>query len=539
MIKFSLKEKNISYFNFFVVFWATIFIAHYYFFNGIPNFICNDSFQYLSIAHDIYNDKKSTGLINYALDLYYDELALFNYDFNELKPYHFPSYSAFLSIFYYIYDNHNFVIYFSQYLSFLIFSISTFLVLSHYHKKQTALFLTLICFFCTAIIHYISDSGKEILCSGLAMLGIYLGLYYKNRNSLKIILILSIIFTFLSITRNFYLVLSFLIFAFRALPSKYKEKDFEETLKTKLTFFFLVFLIPLLAYIYCYYFIEIHLFIFDNRTQIYGGKNLKDLFLRTFSNLFLGIFIFLTQYFQYIIDSFKLNGFMVLFGLYQTFGFSVIGICFYFKKEIKNFFVKKNIKVSKLLIINLFFLLLLLAIITRFSFVGYRLTMGYLPLAFMFFYQTFFFQKDFKKIRFFKNFDTIFFIVFIVINFIFNISFLLENKNSAIESKKLNDYAKSIIADTNSKKIVASSDYFNNSYLMPLMHQYSSDIYFFSSWRYKNLCEDLINYHEHKIDFDIIFASSDFEQEKCDFVETNFYLKTIDSYGAIYIKNPN
>ncbi len=539
MIKFSLKERNISYINFFVVFWATIFIAHYYFFNGIPNFICNDSFQYLSIAHDIYNDKKSTGLINYALDLYYDELALFNYDFNELKPYHFPSYSAFLSIFYYIYDNHNFVIYFSQYLSFLIFSISTFLVLSHYHKKQTALFLTLICFFCTAIIHYISDSGKEILCSGLAMLGIYLGLYYKNRNSLKIILILSIIFTFLSITRNFYLILSFLIFAFRALPSKYKEKDLEENFNTKLTFFFLVFLIPLLAYIYCYHFIEIHLFIFDNRAGFYGGKNLKDLFLRTFSNLILGIFIFFTQYFQYVIDSFKLIGMTTLFGLYQTFGFSLIGICFYFKREIKNFFVKKNIKVSKLFIVNLFFALLLLSVIVRFSLLGYRLTMGYLPIVFMLFYQTFFFQKDFKKIRFLKNFATIFFIFFIFVNFTYNILFLVAHKNSTQESKKLNDHAKSIIAETNSKKIVASSDYFNIAHLMPHMHQYSSDIYFFSSWKYKNLCEDLMNYHEHKIDFDIIFASREFNKEKCDFVETNFYLKTIDSYGAIYIKNPN
>ncbi len=539
MIKFSLKEKNINYVYFFVVFWVAIFIANYYFFNGIPNFICNDSFQYLSIAHDIYNDKKSTGLINYALDLYYDELALFNYDFNELKPYHFPSYSAFLSIFYYIYDNHNFVIYFSQYLSFLIFSISTFLVLSHYHKKQTALFLTLICFFCTAIIHYISDSGKEILCSGLAMLGIYLGLYYKNRNNLKIILILSIIFTFLSITRNFYLILSFLIFVFRALPSKYKEQDLEETFKTKLTFLFLVFLIPLLAYIYCYHFIEIHLFIFDNRTDFYGGKNLKDLLLRAFNNLFLGILTFFTLYFQYNIDSFKLNGLMGLFGLFQTFGFSLIGIYFYFKVEIKNFFIKRSIKITKLFIINLFFLLLLLAVIVRFSLLGYRLTMGYLPIVFTLFYQTFFFQKNFKKIQFFKNFSTIFFIVFIIINFVYNISFLVHNKNSAMKSKKLNDYVKSIIVETNSKKIVASSTYFNNSHLMPLMHKYSSDIYFFSTWRFHNLCEDLMNYHEHKIDFDIIFSSGKFEKDKCDFVEKNFYLKTVDSYGAIYIKKPN
>jgi len=539
MIKFSLKEKNINYIYFFIVFWMIIFIANYYFFNGIPNFNCNDSFQYLSIAHDIYNDKKSTGLINFALDLYYDELALFNYDFNELKPYHFPSYSAFLSIFYFIYDNHNFVIYSSQYLSFLIFSISTFLVLSHYHKKQTALLLTLLCFFCTAIIHYISDSGKEILCSGLAMLGIYLGLYYKNRNSLKIILILSIIFTFLSITRNFYLLLSFLIFVFRALPSKYKEKDFEESLKTKLTFFFLVFLIPLLAHIYCYYFIEIHLFIFDNRTDIYGGKNLKDLLLRIFNNLFLSFFIFFSQYFQYIIDLFNSNSIMMIFGLYQSFGFSLIGIYFYFNKEIKNFFINRSIKITKLFIINLFFTLLLLAIIVRFSLLGYRLIIGYLPIVFMIFYQVFFFQKDLKKIQFFKNISTIFFIVFIFINFTFNILFLVTYKNSSRASKRLNDYVKSIIAETNSKKIVASSDYFNASYQMPLIHQYPRDIQLLSSWKEKNLCEDLMNYHEHKIDFDIIFANNKFEKKECEFINKNFYLKTIDSYGAIYIKKPN
>ena len=57
-------EKNITYFYFFAFIWAIFFIIQYYFFNGIPHFISNDSFQYLSIAKDIYRDKKSTGLIN-------------------------------------------------------------------------------------------------------------------------------------------------------------------------------------------------------------------------------------------------------------------------------------------------------------------------------------------------------------------------------------------------------------------------------------------------------------------------------------------
>ena len=519
-----------------MVFWAIIFIAHYYFFNGIPNFICNDSFQYLSIAHDIYNDKKTTGLINFALDLYYDELALFNYDFNNLKPYHFPSYSAFLSLFYYIYNNHNFVIYFSQYLSFLIFSISSFLILSHYHKKNTAFLITLICFFCTAIIHYISDSGKEILCSGLAMLGIYLGLYYKKRNSLAIILILSIIFSFLAVTRNFYLLLSFLIFAFRALPSKYTENDIVENFRTKSTFFFFVFLIPLIAYIYCYHIIEIHLFIFDNRTDFYGGKNLRDLFKRVFSNLLIGIFLFFTQYFQYAFDSFKSKGVIGLFGLFQTFGISLIGLCFYFNGELKNFLNNKKIKISKLFIINLFFTILLLGIIFRFCTLGYRLTMGYLPIVFMIFYQNFFQKKDFKKIKYSENYKTIFLIFFIFVNFIYNILFFKEDVNSGLEFKKINDYAKSIIAETNSKKIVAYSSYFSK-HMMPFFYEYPKDLYFFSSWREKNLCADLMNYHEHKVDFDIIFGNKSYKE--CDFINKNFYLKTTNPNGVIYIKKPN
>jgi hypothetical protein len=179
---------------------------------------------------------------------------------------------------------------------------SSFLVINNYQKKSTAFLLTIICFCCSPIILYISDSGKEILCSGLGMLGIYLGMYYKKRNNLIIIITLSLIFTFLSITRNFYLLLAFFIYIYRAIPTKYKVDDIKETLKTKSIFFFFVFLIPLMAYIYCYYFIEIHLFIFDNRTSIYGGRNFDDLIFRIMTNLIMGVFVFFVQYIQYFFD---------------------------------------------------------------------------------------------------------------------------------------------------------------------------------------------------------------------------------------------
>jgi len=541
MPNFLQQEKNIIYFCFFAIIWALFFVIQNYFFNGIPHFISNDSFQYLSIAKDIYRDKKSTGLINYALDLYYDELALFNYDFNNLKPYHFPSYSAFLSLFYFIYNNDNFVIYASQYLSFLIFSFSSFLVINNYQKKSTAFFLTLICFFCSPIILYISDSGKEILCSGLAMLGIYLGMYYKKRNTFLTIIALSFIFTFLSITRNFYLLLAFLIFIFRAIPSKYKTDDIKETLKTKSIFFFFVFLIPFLAYIYCYYFIEIHLFIFDNRTSIYGGRNLDDLIYRIMTNFFMGFFVFFVQYFQYFLNGFQFNIFSSLFILYQIFVFTLLGFCLYLKAELKNILLNKKIKISKLFIINLFFVILFSAIIIRFSALGYRLTLGYLPIMFMIFYQTFSFKNLLKKSQFFSNFFSIILVFFLIINLIFNIKFSENIIPIVTKSEEVNNYVKNKIEATKSKNVVAQIIYFKESHYMPLLHKYPSNINFLSNWQIenKNLCEDLKNYHEHGVNFDIIFTKSEYNEKNCQFIDENFYLEDKNEYGLVYLKKPS
>jgi hypothetical protein len=541
MPNFLQQEKNIIYFCFFAIIWAMFFVIQNYFFNGIPHFISNDSFQYLSIAKDIYRDKKSTGLINYALDLYYDELALFNYDFKNLKPYHFPSYSAFLSLFYFIYNNDNFVIYASQYLSFLIFSISSFLVINNYHKKSTAFFLTIICFCCSPIILYISDSGKEILCSGLGMLGIYLGMYYKKRNNLLIIIVLSIIFTFLSITRNFYLLLAFLIFIFRAIPSKYKTDDAKETLKTKSIFFFFVFLIPLIAHIYCYYFIEIHLFIFDNRTSIYGGRNLDELIFRIMTNFLMGFFVFFVQYIQYFLDNFNYSNSTALFNLYQTLGFTIIGFYFYFKTEIKNIFINKNIRISRLFIVNLFYLILFSAIIVRFSVLGFRLTIGYLPLAFMTVYQSFSFKNLLKKTQFSSNIFSKFIVFFLIINFFYNIKFSENAIPKITKSEEVNNYVKNKIDATKSKNVVAQINFFRESHYMPLIYKFPPDVYFLSHWHFenKNLCEDLTNYHEHNLDFDIIFTRTIFNEKNCDFINENFYLYENNQYGFVYLKKPS
>ena len=220
----------------------------------------------------------------------------------------------------------------------------------------------------------------------------------------------------------------------------------------------------MIGYIYCYHFLEIHLFIFQNRTDIYGGNNLDDLAFRILTNLFMGFFVFFTQYFRYYLDGFRILDLTSLFGLYQIFGFTIFGFYYYFKKELKNIILKKNIKISKLLVINVFFIILFFSIIVRFSSLGYRLTIGYLPLVFMIFYQTFNFKNLLKKSRFSDNIFSIFLIFFLLLNFFYNIKFSQNTISSVARAEKINNYAKSQIEKFNAKKIITDRDYFNASF---------------------------------------------------------------------------
>ncbi|MBM3590082.1 MAG: hypothetical protein FJX30_01730 [Alphaproteobacteria bacterium] len=415
-MNYSKKLYPNSYYLYFLLFfWAVIFSLEYLYRNGIPFFVCNDSFQYLTIARNIFLSGEISGVTNYALDFYYDEIALFGYDLSNIKPYHFPSYSIFLSLFYHIFDNHNFVIYTSQYIAFIIFSFSSFLVLSQYLNKTKSLTITLLSMVSTPIIIYISDSGKEILLSGLSLLVIYFGLYHKNKYSLKIQFFLCFILSLMSITRSFYLILALLIFCYNFIPKKYlnnesseSEKRFSNN-KEIILYFALIFLIPLCAYIFCYYYLELNLFIYDNRSDIYGGKSIKDLALRTFNNLFIGVIYYFVQYFQFVmVDNFKIKGINSLFYLFAPWGLSLITLGIYFLEQIKIIYATRTLKISKFLIIKIFFGLVIFSIIVRFSANGYRLTIGFMPIIYYYLYKKFFYEK--------KLIQKSFLIFFIMIN---------------------------------------------------------------------------------------------------------------------------
>lgn len=525
-------KKNHIFFVLFAIFWLLIFLIEYFLRSGHPYFICNDSFQYLSIAKNIYQKNQLTNITQYALDLYYDELALFNYDFSAIKPYHFPSYSIFLSIFYYIYNNDNFVIYSSQYLSFLIFSYFSFLIFRYYLDIKKSLILVFLVIFSTTIFTYISDSGKEIICSGLSIMAIYLSLYSPKKNLPYIKIILCLTLIFLVITRYFYLVLGFLIVFYNWLPANLKDDENSLSFRAKIADLLLLFLIPLSFYIFFYYFQNFHLFIFDNRTDIYGGKTISDFVFRFVSNSVVAFFMYFIMFFQIIQDGFVIKNFTLLFSLFQIYGISVIGMITYFIHRLKNF--KNHKKITKLLIVTLFFSAILFAVIIRFGLMGYRLIMAYIVFSVLIIYQSFF---DKKTLRFANNeFLKYFFVILLISNLLINIVILKGYSSINKDNYNKNNYALDYVQKFKPKFILAESSFFM-PHSMPFFHLYPSETYFYNNWGFENMCADLENYHYHKINFDMIFTKKLFNENNCEFANKNFKLIDFSQYGYIYYAN--
>lgn len=536
-MKFLKNLNNFRVFTLLSILWLAIFIIFFLYFDKEIFFICNDSFQYLSIAKKIHQEGTFTKLVNFALDLYYDELAIFNYDFNNIKPYHFPSYSAFLSLFYHLSNNDKIVAYLSQYIAFLIFSISSFLILSNYLTKKEALLISVLSMIFSPIIYYVSDTGKEIICSGLSLLVLYLTLYKKNNLNPFNLVLSCLILTFLSVTRSFYLLMSLLIAIYLIMPPKYK-KDFsnpELSLKIKTFILTLLFLIPLISYIYCYFYLDLHFFAYDNRTDIYGGKSIDDLFLRILNNFFLSYPASFINLFNNGVERIFL---IAIIHLYLIFFIVSNGLFAYLYFNIKKFKFKisstniKKIKISRLGILTLFNIAILTSVSIRFGIAGYRLLISYTPFVFLIFYQILIIDHDkTKKFKIGLYISGSILLIFLYNNFL-NLSYYkLLNKNIINVNKSI--IAK--IENTKSKKIIIDNLYPNSFTSLPLFNLYPDDIYFFSTWRVEELCDNLKKYHEKNLNFDLVFLKKEFKN--CDFFNQTFTLNEINQFGFVYLKN--
>jgi hypothetical protein len=258
--------------------------------------------------------------------------------------------------------------------------------------------------------------------------------------------------------------------------------------------------------------------------------------MRIFTNL-LGILVFFCQYFEIIKNKFQFNGLLGFFGYYNIFGISSLFLANYFIKQIKLFFIKKNILITKTLLINLFFLMMSLSIIIRFNLLGYRLLIGIAPFIVLAIYQSDFVQEAlFAKIPKSKNLKFILLAIILAITLIFNIAFIITKKNSFQKIDEIEHYTLKKIYEFNAKNILSSIGYFKLSHNMPLFFLYPRDNSFLIIWNPDYFCEDLYNYHQHNIDFDIIFFEHD-PRKNCLFIEKNFILEEENEFGFTFIRN--
>ncbi len=174
---------------------------------------------------------------------------------------------------------------------------------------------------------------------------------------------------------------------------------------------------------------------------------------------------------------------------------------------------------------------MILFIITRFSANGYRLTMGFMPFAFLFFYQNFIKNNKFKYLLYF----------FIFTLFVYLMDFNRIYHNYSRQNYQKNLHIKELIAKFDARKVAIDANFFQFNYLLPIYYHYNNNIYFFSFFNPSFLCDELQNYKQHFIDFDMIFVNYEqnlflnYSTDNCRFIIDNFQIVEINKYGYAYL----
>ena len=95
--------------------------------DGRSFFLINDSYgYYFTEAKNIYRQGSIHDISKLILNLYFDQIKQVNYDLTQAKPYHFPIYSSYLSLFFHFSENEFFIIALSAFFPCLIMLITKF-----------------------------------------------------------------------------------------------------------------------------------------------------------------------------------------------------------------------------------------------------------------------------------------------------------------------------------------------------------------------------------------------------------------------------
>jgi hypothetical protein len=486
--------------------------------DGRSFFLINDSYgYYFTEAKNIYRQGSLHDISKLILDLYFDQIREANYDFAQIKPYHFPVYSSYLSIFFHFSENEFFIVALSEFFPCLIMLYFSYLILINYFSSKKSFTIIVLAFLCSPIVIFTCDSNAEIFAGSLIILSFYLGLFAKKREGFLYYFCYFLVNSILFLRIKFLVGISILCLIYRILPIKYTEEN--KKIEKKNIIFLLIFAIFLPSAISYYAYENLNLHLHDDHDfkHLFSFEKIYDLFDRLVVNLF-----------QILVTNLWYGAVFLTF---------VIGLFFYWHEIYKIFLLRK---ISKILVIYSFGFLFFISILVFYGTDGYRMLISFYPFVFIVIYEN---RNILKKIKFCNRnlFALRTLLVFTMITFFYNNYSTIKNfpdhqEKMMIKTKIL----EKIMDQYEAKNVVINLGFFDQLFRLPFMHLLSQDKYIFMIWNVDKTCEIINGYAQDNFEFKFLILPKNLKSE-CDFIAKN-YKTEINSYKElnedllIYIK---
>ena len=487
--------------------------------DGRSFFLINDSYgYYFTEAKNIYRQGSIHDISKLILDLYFDQIREVNYDLSKTRPYHFPIYSSYLSLFFYFSENEFLIIALSAFFPCLIMLYFSYLILINYFDSKKSFTILVLAFLCSPIVIFTCDSNAELFAGSLIILSFYLGLFAKKRQGFLYYFSYFLVNSILFLRIKFLVAIPILCLIYRILPIKFTEET--KKIEKKNVIFLLIFaiLVPFLIAYCAYEYLRWHFFVEHDFKHLFSFEKFYDL-----ANRFL---VVMMQIFEI----------KLWYGVvFLTF---ITGLYFYWHEICKMFLSKK---ISKILIIHSCGFLFFISLVVFYGTDGYRMLISFYPFVFVIVYEN---RNFLKKIKFFNRNIFIFrcLLAFFMTMFFYNNYLIIKDiPDNQAKMMKQTKILEKIMDQYDAKNVVINLNFFDKWFRLPFIHLLSPEKHIFMVWKNEDkICELLNGYAQDNFKFELLILPKNLKSE-CDFIAKNYKtefnpFKELNEDLLIYIK---
>lgn len=232
------------------------------------------------------------------INIYLPYIDQTNIGFKEVpKPYHFPLYSIYISLFFYITKNFFLIGVLSQLPLALGFLQFLFLILNNFYNKSVSFIFCTLFFLISPMFLFIVDVSYELWTGCFILMIFYFGLYARNRDDLKYYLLMFVAINFSVLRVKYFILVPFMIWCYRLLPTKYNEEAKRISTKNAFLYLILLIILPLLIQYYCYNILVWHKF---SHSQFIFEAIKKEYIFSIFPKIVFDlVYIFLDRFYFY------------------------------------------------------------------------------------------------------------------------------------------------------------------------------------------------------------------------------------------------